>query len=100
MLHIGTEGSEDERLRLSWFVRSVGVIKAFGNVDVIGKPDVMTYMGASNVAASLRAAAIFLKVGGDWDWFVTLSAAIILCSRKMVYFSYYMCIVIFTLLFD
>nr|GEW52697.1 beta-glucuronosyltransferase GlcAT14A-like [Tanacetum cinerariifolium] len=75
LLHIGTEGSEDERLRLSGLVRSVGVIRAFGNVDVIGKPDAMTYMGASNVAASLRAAAIFLKVGGDWDWFVTLSAA-------------------------
>lgn len=55
-------------------VKSVPAIRAFGNVDVIGKPDANTYMGASNVAAVLRAAAIFLKVDSDWDWFVTLSA--------------------------
>ncbi|KAL8248597.1 hypothetical protein R6Q59_005465 [Mikania micrantha] len=43
-------------------VKSVPAIKAFGNVDVIGKPDSTTYMGASNIAAILRAAAIFLKM--------------------------------------
>lgn len=55
-------------------VKSVPAIRAFGNVDVIGKPDPTTYMGASNIAAILRAAAIFLKVDRDWDWFITLSA--------------------------
>ncbi|KAI3720090.1 hypothetical protein L6452_21000 [Arctium lappa] len=74
LLHIGTEGSEDERRKLSVLVKSVPAIRAFGNVDVIGKPDPTTYMGASNIAAILRAAAIFLKVDGDWDWFITLSA--------------------------
>ncbi|KAL8227590.1 hypothetical protein R6Q57_015174 [Mikania cordata] len=74
LLHIGTEGSDDERRKLSALVKSVPAIKAFGNVDVIGKPDPTTYMGASNIAAILRAAAIFLKVDRDWDWFITLSA--------------------------
>lgn len=74
LLHIGTEGTEDERLRLSSLVKSVPAIRVFENVDVIGKPDANTYMGASNIAAILRAAAIFLKMDGDWDWFITLSA--------------------------
>ncbi|KAI3763790.1 hypothetical protein L2E82_13787 [Cichorium intybus] len=74
LLHIGTEGSADERRKLSVLVKSVPAIRAFGNVDVIGKPDPTTYMGASNIAAILRAAAIFLKVDRDWDWFITLSA--------------------------
>lgn len=74
LLHIGTEGSDDERRKLSVLVKSVPAIRAFGNVDVIGKPDPTTYMGASNIAAILRAAAIFLKVDRDWDWFITLSA--------------------------
>ncbi|KAD7116628.1 hypothetical protein E3N88_03896 [Mikania micrantha] len=74
LLHIGTEGSDDERRKLSAMVKSVPAIRAFANVDVIGKPDATTYMGASNIAAILRAAAIFLKLDGDWDWFITLSA--------------------------
>ncbi|KAL8229972.1 hypothetical protein R6Q57_014872 [Mikania cordata] len=74
LLHIGTQGSEDERRKLSAMVKSVPAIRAFANVDVIGKPDATTYMGASNIAAILRAAAIFLKLDGDWDWFITLSA--------------------------
>ncbi|KAJ0435876.1 putative glycosyl transferase, family 14 [Helianthus annuus] len=74
LLHIGTEGDGDERRKLSVMVRSVPAVRAFGNVDVIGKPDATTFMGASNVAAVLRAAAVLLKVDGEWDWFVTLSA--------------------------
>ncbi|KAI7738878.1 hypothetical protein M8C21_002041 [Ambrosia artemisiifolia] len=74
LLHIGTEGDGDERRRLSGLVKSVPAMRVFGNVNVIGKPDAMTYMGASNVAAVLRAAAVLLKVDGTWDWFVTLSA--------------------------
>lgn len=55
-------------------VKAVPAIRAFGNVDVVGKPDRITYMGSSNLATILRAAAILLKVDGGWDWFVTLSA--------------------------
>lgn len=68
------EASDDERRRLSALLRSVTAVRAFGNVDVVGKPDRLTYMGASNIATVLRAAAILLRVDSGWDWFITLSA--------------------------
>lgn len=74
LLHIGAEGKDEERRKLAGLVRSVAVIRAFGNVDVVGKPDAMTYMGSSNIASVLHGAAILLKADGGWDWFVTLSA--------------------------
>ncbi|GMN38714.1 hypothetical protein TIFTF001_007939 [Ficus carica] len=74
LLHLSVEASDDERRRLSALVRSVTAVRAFGNVDVVGKPDRLTYMGASNIATVLRAAAILLRVDSGWDWFVTLSA--------------------------
>ncbi|PIN14723.1 Branching enzyme [Handroanthus impetiginosus] len=74
LLHISADGSDDERLRLGTMVKSMPAVQAFGNVDVIGKPDPYTYMGSTNIAAILRAAAVLLKVDGGWDWFVTLSA--------------------------
>ncbi|KAH6791623.1 Core-2/I-branching beta-1 [Perilla frutescens var. hirtella] len=74
LLHISADGSDEERVRLVSMVKYVPVIQAFGNVDVIGKPDPNTYMGSTNIAAILRAAATLMKVDGGWDWFVTLSA--------------------------
>ncbi|KAK6922227.1 Glycosyl transferase, family 14 [Dillenia turbinata] len=74
LLHLGTEASMVDRNWLVSAVKSVPAIRAFGNVDVIGKPDPMTPMGSSNIAALLRAAAILLKVDSGWDWFITLSA--------------------------
>ncbi|CAK9144758.1 unnamed protein product [Ilex paraguariensis] len=74
LLHIGADGSDDERRKLMALIRSVPVITAFGNVDVVGRPDPVTYMGSTNIAAVLRAAAILLKVDSGWDWFITLSA--------------------------
>ncbi|XP_009356160.2 beta-glucuronosyltransferase GlcAT14A-like [Pyrus x bretschneideri] len=74
LLHLSADESEDERRRLATAINAVPAIQAFGNVDVVGKPDRITYMGSSNIATTLRAAAIFLKVDSGWDWFVTLSA--------------------------
>lgn len=74
LLHIGTNGSDEERRKLVNLVDSVSVIRDFRNVDVVGKPDPNTYMGSSGVAAALRAASILLKVDKGWDWFVCLSA--------------------------
>lgn len=92
-MHIGTEGTDDERRRLSALVKSVPAIRAFGNVDVIGKPDATTYMGASNIAAILRAAAVLLKVDSDWDWFITLSAMDypLLTQDGIIYSHFYYC---------
>lgn len=75
LLHLGSDASSDERSGLALAVRSEAVIRAFGNVDVIGKPDPVTYMGSSNIAAALHAAAILLKVDATWNWFITLSAS-------------------------
>lgn len=74
LLHLAAEASDDERNRLAASVRAVPAIEAFGNVDVMGKPDRLTYMGSSNIATTLRAAAILLRMDGGWNWFVTLSA--------------------------
>lgn len=74
LLHLSADESEDERRRLASAIKAVPAIRAFGNVDVVGKPDRITYMGSSNIATTLRAAAILLKVDSGWDWFVTLSA--------------------------
>jgi hypothetical protein len=74
LLHLTADESEEERRRLAAAVKAVPAIRAFGNVDVVGKPDRITYMGSSNLATILRAAAILLKVDSGWDWFVTLSS--------------------------
>ncbi|KAF8407699.1 hypothetical protein HHK36_006834 [Tetracentron sinense] len=74
LVHLGSDASNGERNQLAAAVRAVPAIRAFGNVDVVGKPDPVTYMGSSNIAAILRAAAILLRVDGGWDWFITLSA--------------------------
>ncbi|PSR91095.1 Beta-glucuronosyltransferase [Actinidia chinensis var. chinensis] len=75
LLHIGAEGSDQERRKLAGLVSSVPAIRAFGNVDVLGKPDRLTYMGSTNIAAVLHGAAVLLKMDGGWDWFITLSAS-------------------------
>ncbi|KAI4313820.1 hypothetical protein L6164_026770 [Bauhinia variegata] len=74
LLHLGRDATDEERVRLSSEVMSVPAIRAFGNVDVVGKADYVTYLGSTNVAITLRAAAIMLKLDSGWDWFITLSA--------------------------
>jgi len=73
-LHIGADGSEDERRKLAGLVKSVAAIRYFANVDVMRKPDPLTYMGSTTVAETLHAVVVLLKVDGGWDWLITLSA--------------------------
>ncbi|GMH02289.1 hypothetical protein Nepgr_004128 [Nepenthes gracilis] len=75
LLHIAMDASTADKDWLAGAVSSVSAIKAFANVDLIGKPGWLTYMGATNIAATLKAASILLKVDGGWDWFITLSAS-------------------------
>ncbi|KAE9618701.1 putative glucuronosyltransferase [Lupinus albus] len=74
LLHLGKDARDEDRQALATAVRSVPAIRAFGNVDVVGKADWVTYLGSSNVAITLRAAAIMLKLDNCWNWFITLSA--------------------------
>ncbi|GAU24296.1 hypothetical protein TSUD_48840 [Trifolium subterraneum] len=74
LLHLGMDARSEERQGLADAVNSVPAIRAFGNVDVVGKADWITYLGSSNVAITLRAAAIMLKLDSGWNWFITLSA--------------------------
>ncbi|CAI8582924.1 unnamed protein product [Vicia faba] len=74
LLHLGMDARKEERQGLADAVSSVPAIRAFGNVDVVGKADWITYLGSSNVAITLRAAAIMLKLDSGWSWFITLSA--------------------------
>lgn len=74
LLHLSTDASQEDRHSLAASVKSVPAIRAFGNVDVVGTPDRLTYMGSTNIATTLRAAAILLRIDSGWDWFITLSA--------------------------
>ena len=74
LLHLSAESADEERRRLVSQLKSVPAIRVFGNVDVVGKSDRVTFMGASKIAITLRAAAMLLRLDGGWNWFVTLSA--------------------------
>ncbi|XP_039143684.1 beta-glucuronosyltransferase GlcAT14B [Dioscorea cayenensis subsp. rotundata] len=76
LLHLSWDAPASERAYLSSAARAaIPAIRAFGNVDVLGRGDAMTYMGSSVLAATLHAASVMLRLDGEWDWFVTLNAA-------------------------
>ncbi|CAN1828997.1 Beta-glucuronosyltransferase GlcAT14A [Linum perenne] len=74
LLHLSADASDEERLRLIAAVNAVPAVRSFGNVEVLGKPNRLTYMGASHIASILRAAAILLRLDSGWNWFIVLSA--------------------------
>ncbi|OEL23650.1 Beta-glucuronosyltransferase GlcAT14A [Dichanthelium oligosanthes] len=75
LLHLDAGAGAYERARLASYVRSEQALLEYGNVHVVGKGDSLDGRGPSAVAAVLRGAAVLLRVGADWDWLVTLSAA-------------------------
>ncbi|KAL8160950.1 hypothetical protein V2J09_012439 [Rumex salicifolius] len=75
VVHLDLEASAQERLDVLNFVRNHPVFQQFGNVRMITKANLVTYRGPTMVANTLHAAAILLKEGGDWDWFINLSAS-------------------------
>eukprot|EP00262_Sarcandra_glabra_P014814 TRINITY_DN4418_c1_g1_i1.p1 TRINITY_DN4418_c1_g1~~TRINITY_DN4418_c1_g1_i1.p1 ORF type:complete len:428 (-),score=31.47 TRINITY_DN4418_c1_g1_i1:326-1609(-) len=74
VVHLDLESSPKERLDLHDFVANHPVFAVVGNVKMITKANLVTYRGPTMVANTLHAAAILLKEGGDWDWFINLSA--------------------------
>ncbi|KAK6128349.1 hypothetical protein DH2020_037909 [Rehmannia glutinosa] len=75
VVHLDAESSAEERLDLFNYVNTHFVFRRFENVRMITKANLVTYRGPTMVANTLHAAAILLKEGGDWDWFINLSAS-------------------------
>ncbi|GFP79231.1 xylosyltransferase 1 [Phtheirospermum japonicum] len=75
LLQLDSSSSEYERVELAISAQSERVFADFGNVDVVGKSYGVNRMGPSGLGAMLHAAALLLRVSGDWDWFIPLSAS-------------------------
>lgn len=75
VVHLDLEAPAKERLELAQAVRADSVYARFGNVRVVTRANLVTYRGPTMVANTLHAAAILLKEGGDWDWFINLSSS-------------------------
>ncbi|XP_061345217.1 beta-glucuronosyltransferase GlcAT14B-like [Gastrolobium bilobum] len=74
-VHLDLEASPQERLNLFNFVRNEPLFAELGNVRMVVKANLVTYRGPTMVTNTLHAAAILFKEGGDWDWFINLSAS-------------------------
>ncbi|KAA8523023.1 hypothetical protein F0562_009446 [Nyssa sinensis] len=57
------------------FVKNEPLFVKVGNVRVVVRSNLVTYRGPTMVSNTLHAAAILLKEGGEWDWFINLSAS-------------------------
>ncbi|KAK4733848.1 hypothetical protein R3W88_008109 [Solanum pinnatisectum] len=75
VVHLDADSSPQERLHLHKFVLNHPIFRKFNNVRMITKANLVTYRGPTMVANTLHAAAILLKQGGEWDWFIKLSAS-------------------------
>lgn len=75
ILHLDLEAPPKERIDLARYVKLHSTFVEVGNVDVIGKANLVTYRGPTMTACTLHAAAILLKKGSEWDWFINLSAS-------------------------
>ncbi|XP_009614444.1 beta-glucuronosyltransferase GlcAT14B [Nicotiana tomentosiformis] len=75
VVHLDVESSPEERLDLRNYVTNHPIFNKFKNVRMITKANLVTYRGPTMVANTLHAAAILLKEGGEWDWFINLSAS-------------------------
>ncbi|KAI8541536.1 hypothetical protein RHMOL_Rhmol08G0069100 [Rhododendron molle] len=74
VVHLDAESRPEERLDLENFVKNHTVFVKFSNVAMIKKANLVTYRGPTMVSNTLHAAAVLLRAGGEWDWFVNLSA--------------------------
>lgn len=75
VVHLDLEAPAAERLELADFVNNEPLFRSVGNVRMILRANLVTYRGPTMVTNTLHAAAILLKDGGDWDWFINLSAS-------------------------
>ncbi|GAV68342.1 Branch domain-containing protein [Cephalotus follicularis] len=74
-VHLDLEAAVEERMELARFVSSEPVFKEVGNVRMVLRANLVTYRGPTMVSNTLHGAAILLREGGEWDWFINLSAS-------------------------
>lgn len=75
VVHLDLEAPPEERLGLATFVRDHPLFAKLGNVRVVARSNLVTYPGPTMVSNTLHGASILLKEGGEWDWFINLSAS-------------------------
>ncbi|KAK3163381.1 hypothetical protein QOZ80_1AG0002880 [Eleusine coracana subsp. coracana] len=75
VVHLDREAPVGERLQLAARVGGSAVFRRAGNVHVIRRANMVTYRGPTMVANTLHACAVLLRRGGQWDWFINLSAS-------------------------
>lgn len=75
VVHLDRESSPEEREELHGYIKNSSLFGRFGNVHMIEKANLVTYRGPTMVANTLHAAAILLREGADWDWFINLSSS-------------------------
>ncbi|XP_062216807.1 beta-glucuronosyltransferase GlcAT14A-like [Phragmites australis] len=71
LLLLDRAASAADRARLA---RKARTAPGRANVHVVGEPGFANPRGASALAATLHGAALLLRVGQGWDWFVHLDA--------------------------
>ncbi|KAI7726318.1 hypothetical protein M8C21_008116, partial [Ambrosia artemisiifolia] len=75
VVHLDLESPAEERLELYEFVKRELVFNEVGNVRIVERSNLVTYRGPTMVTNTLHGMAVLLKEGGDWDWFINLSAS-------------------------
>lgn len=75
VVHLDRESSMEEREELHGYIKNSSLFRRFMNVHMIEKANLVTYRGPTMVANTLHAAAILLREGADWDWFINLSSS-------------------------
>ncbi|RRT43938.1 hypothetical protein B296_00050933, partial [Ensete ventricosum] len=75
VVHLDLEASSEERDDLRNYIAGHPLFASVENVRMITKANLVTYRGPTMVANTLHAAAILLREGGNWDWFINLSAS-------------------------
>ncbi|CAA3029417.1 beta-glucuronosyltransferase 14B-like [Olea europaea subsp. europaea] len=69
------QSSAEACFDLQNYVKTYAIVGKLKNVRMITKANLVTYSRPTMVAYTLHAAAILLNEGGDWDWFINLSAS-------------------------
>ncbi|CAA6662566.1 unnamed protein product [Spirodela intermedia] len=75
LLHLDLAASQEQRRSFALTISSVPVFRSASNVHVIGKADFADRRGSSALSAVLHGAAILLRLGANWDWFINLDAS-------------------------